>query len=155
VSEPHPDSPRGDPLTAKEEAVIEEAMSSREPFVQLLTMHESAIRAFIFSLLPHWADAEEVLQESESLTSSLPTPTSFAGLAGLPSFKFASSEEKNTVIDSNLASQPSNKLRRFKSRKAICSIHAVKHWPIVSSDWTTVTDRCLPRDMSAIPRSKK
>jgi len=50
--------------TGDEEAAIKAALSSREPFVLLLAKHESAIRAFIYSLLPNWADTEEVLQET-------------------------------------------------------------------------------------------
>jgi len=33
-------------------------------FIKLFTSHESRLRAFAFSLIPHWADAEEVLQEA-------------------------------------------------------------------------------------------
>jgi len=57
--------PSKDPLpTGDKEAAIKAALSSREPFVRLLAKHESAIRAFIYSLLPNWADTEEVLQET-------------------------------------------------------------------------------------------
>src|SRR4051794_33980729 len=33
-------------------------------FIRLYTSHELRLRAFAFSLVPHWADAEEVLQAS-------------------------------------------------------------------------------------------
>lgn len=33
-------------------------------FIKLYTSHELRLRAFAFSLVPHWADAEEVLQAS-------------------------------------------------------------------------------------------
>jgi RNA polymerase sigma-70 factor (ECF subfamily) len=33
-------------------------------FIRLLTSHEVRLRAFAFSLIPHWADAEEVLQDA-------------------------------------------------------------------------------------------
>jgi len=56
--------PRPNPSTGDEKAAIEAAFTSREPFVQLLAKHEPAVRAFIFSLLPNWADAEEVMQDT-------------------------------------------------------------------------------------------
>jgi len=64
MPESRPDSPANGPPRGDEKAAVEAALSSREPFVQLLAKHESAIRAFIYSLLPNWADAEEVLQET-------------------------------------------------------------------------------------------
>ncbi len=33
-------------------------------FINLLTSHQVRLRAFALSLIPHWADAEEVLQEA-------------------------------------------------------------------------------------------
>jgi len=33
-------------------------------FIRLFTSHEPRLRAFAFSLIPHWADAEEVLQDA-------------------------------------------------------------------------------------------
>src|SRR3982750_2133917 len=33
-------------------------------FFKLLTSHQVRLRAFALSLIPHWADAEEVLQEA-------------------------------------------------------------------------------------------
>jgi len=33
-------------------------------FIKLLTSHQVRLRAFALSLIPHWADAEEVLQEA-------------------------------------------------------------------------------------------
>lgn len=33
-------------------------------FIKLLTSHQVRLRAFALSLVPHWADAEEVLQEA-------------------------------------------------------------------------------------------
>ena len=33
-------------------------------FIRLLTAHEIRLRAFALSLVPHWADAEEVLQQA-------------------------------------------------------------------------------------------
>jgi RNA polymerase sigma-70 factor, ECF subfamily len=38
--------------------------SDRGEFVRLLVTHESYVRAYILSLLPHWAEAEEVFQET-------------------------------------------------------------------------------------------
>jgi RNA polymerase sigma-70 factor, ECF subfamily len=38
--------------------------SDRDEFVRLLVTHESYVRAYILSLLPHWAEAEEVFQET-------------------------------------------------------------------------------------------
>jgi len=42
-------------------------MADREAiaeFIRLLTSHQVRLRAFSLSLIPHWADAEEVLQEA-------------------------------------------------------------------------------------------
>ena len=33
-------------------------------FIKLLTSHQVRLRAFALSLIPHWADAEEVIQEA-------------------------------------------------------------------------------------------
>jgi len=33
-------------------------------FIKLFTSHEARLRSFAFSLVPHWADAEEVLQDA-------------------------------------------------------------------------------------------
>ena len=33
-------------------------------FIKLLTSHEVRLRAFALSLIPHWADADEVLQQA-------------------------------------------------------------------------------------------
>lgn len=42
-----------------------EASDQKVPeFIRLLTSHQARLRAFAFSLIPHWADAEEVLQEA-------------------------------------------------------------------------------------------
>jgi RNA polymerase sigma-70 factor, ECF subfamily len=38
--------------------------SDRDEFVRLLVTHETYVRAYILSLLPHWAEAEEVFQET-------------------------------------------------------------------------------------------
>jgi RNA polymerase sigma-70 factor (ECF subfamily) len=38
--------------------------SDRDEFVRLLVKHESYVRAYILSLVPHWADAEEAFQET-------------------------------------------------------------------------------------------
>jgi RNA polymerase sigma-70 factor (ECF subfamily) len=38
--------------------------SDRGEFVRLLVTHESYVRAYILSLLPRWAEAEEVFQET-------------------------------------------------------------------------------------------
>src|SRR5690242_10297431 len=45
----------------------ERPMADREAiaeFIRLLTSHQVRLRAFALSLIPHWADAEEVLQEA-------------------------------------------------------------------------------------------
>ena len=42
-------------------------MADRETvaeFIRLLTSHQVRLRSFALSLIPHWADAEEVLQEA-------------------------------------------------------------------------------------------
>lgn len=39
----------------------------REQFVQLLTRHQSALRAFVHALIPDWHAAEDVLQETNTV----------------------------------------------------------------------------------------
>jgi len=39
-------------------------MADAAHFVRLLTLHERRVYAFILSLIPNWADADEVLQET-------------------------------------------------------------------------------------------
>lgn len=39
-------------------------MADAAQFVRLLTLHERRVYAFILSLIPNWADADEVLQET-------------------------------------------------------------------------------------------
>lgn len=53
---------RQDPSPVTGETSVTE--SDRDEFVRLLVTHESYVRAYILSLLPHWAEAEEVFQET-------------------------------------------------------------------------------------------
>ncbi len=41
-----------------------EGRGEAKQFLQLLGMHERRLRAFIFALVPNWADAEEIAQET-------------------------------------------------------------------------------------------
>jgi RNA polymerase sigma-70 factor (ECF subfamily) len=41
--------------------------SREERFMQLFLQHERRLRAFIVTLVPHWADAEDLLQETSAI----------------------------------------------------------------------------------------
>jgi RNA polymerase sigma-70 factor (ECF subfamily) len=41
--------------------------SRQERFVQLFLQHERRIRAFILTMVPHWADADDLLQETSAV----------------------------------------------------------------------------------------
>ena len=117
-------------------------------YLRLLAQYDLRLRGFVFTLVPNWADAEDIVQEVklrlwEQFDDYDPTRTFGPGRARSPVTKFLPIARSSLVADkSSASSSPEPDRRRLCRHLGGDRGPAGRRWPTASRSCRNPSERC-------------